>query len=91
MLVSKLGSPSRFPERHSGETSRRRNFDAPAIYSASRLSNDPGLRLASGADPSVTVAAPLDRKLGQIAEVEPITVTSSLGMTSIQLQFSIRP
>jgi len=45
-----------------------------------------------GADPSVmaaTVAAPLERKLGQISGVEQITSTSSLGTTSIQLQFSI--
>ena len=45
-----------------------------------------------GADPSVmaaTVAAPLERKLGEIAGVEQITSTSSLGTTSIQLQFSI--
>src|SRR4030095_10383131 len=45
-----------------------------------------------GADPSVmagTVAAPLERKLGQIAGLEQITSTSSLGTASIQLQFSI--
>src|ERR1700741_5466337 len=45
-----------------------------------------------GADPSVmaaTVAAPLERKLGQIAGVDQITSTSSLGNTSILLQFSI--
>ncbi|MGL4286024.1 MAG: efflux RND transporter permease subunit, partial [Phreatobacter sp.] len=45
-----------------------------------------------GADPSVmaaTVAAPLERKLGQIAGVEQITSTSSLGSTSIQLQFAL--
>src|SRR5205809_4217397 len=45
-----------------------------------------------GADPSVmaaTVAAPLERKLGQIAGVDQITSTSSLGQTSILLQFSI--
>src|SRR5689334_9362055 len=45
-----------------------------------------------GADPSVmasTVAAPLERRLGQIAGLEQITSTSSLGTTSIQLQFSI--
>jgi multidrug efflux pump len=45
-----------------------------------------------GADPSVmaaTVAAPLERKLGQISGVEQITSTSSLGLTNIQLQFSI--
>src|SRR5437879_12399513 len=45
-----------------------------------------------GADPSVmasTVAAPLERRLGQIAGLDQITSTSSLGSTSIQLQFSI--
>jgi multidrug efflux pump len=45
-----------------------------------------------GADPSVmaaTVAAPLERRLGQIAGVDQITSTSSLGVTSIQLQFAI--
>jgi multidrug efflux pump len=45
-----------------------------------------------GADPSVmaaTVAAPLERKLGEIAGLEQITSTSSLGTTSIQLQFAI--
>src|SRR5258705_2669065 len=45
-----------------------------------------------GADPSVmasTVAAPLERRLGQIAGLDQITSTSSLGTTSIQLQFSI--
>src|SRR4051794_12366136 len=44
-----------------------------------------------GADPSVmaaTVAAPLERKLGQISGVEQITSTSSRGLTNIQLQFS---
>ncbi len=45
-----------------------------------------------GADPSVmaaTVAAPLERKLGQIAGIDQITSTSSLGSTNIQLTFSI--
>ncbi|WMT70843.1 efflux RND transporter permease subunit [Bradyrhizobium sp. Ash2021] len=45
-----------------------------------------------GADPSVmasTVAAPLERRLGQIAGIDQITSTSSLGNTSIQLQFGI--
>ncbi|MEH2526195.1 MULTISPECIES: efflux RND transporter permease subunit [unclassified Bradyrhizobium] len=45
-----------------------------------------------GADPAVmaaTVAAPLERRLGQIAGIEQITSTSSLGATSIQLQFAI--
>src|SRR3981081_579918 len=59
------------------------NVDFPMIrVSASR----------PGADPSVmaaTVAAPLERRLGQIAGIEQITSTSSLGTTSIQLQFSI--
>src|ERR1700709_2220520 len=46
-----------------------------------------------GADPTVmagTVAAPLERRLGQIAGINQITSTSSLGSTSIQLQFNIR-
>src|SRR5437899_8308004 len=45
-----------------------------------------------GADPSVmaaTVAAPLERRLGEIAGLDQITSTSSLGRTSIQLQFAI--
>src|SRR4051794_36188960 len=45
-----------------------------------------------GADPTVmagTVAAPLERRLGQIAGINQITSTSSLGATSIQLQFNI--
>jgi multidrug efflux pump len=55
----------------------------------------PSIRVAAtrpGADPSVmaaTVAAPLERRLGQISGVDQITSTSSLGNTSIQLQFSI--
>src|SRR4030095_4602715 len=59
------------------------NFDFPMIrVSATR----------PGADPSVmasTVAAPLERRLGQIAGIDQITLTSSLVSTSIQLQFSI--
>jgi multidrug efflux pump len=59
------------------------NVDFPMIrVSASR----------PGADPSVmasTVAAPLERRLGQIAGVDQITSTSTLGATSIQLQFAI--
>ena len=45
-----------------------------------------------GADPSVmaaTVAAPLERKLGEIAGINQITSTSSLGSTRISLQFDI--
>src|SRR5689334_16487976 len=59
------------------------NVDFPSIWvSASR----------PGADPSVmasTVAAPLERRLGGIASINQITSTSSLGSTSIQLQFAI--
>ena len=45
-----------------------------------------------GADPSVmaaTVAAPLERRLGEISGIDQITSTSTLGSTSIQLQFAI--
>jgi multidrug efflux pump len=55
----------------------------------------PSIRVSAtrpGADPSVmaaTVAAPLERRLGEIAGVDQITSTSSLGSTSIQLQFAI--
>ena len=59
------------------------NVDFPAIrVSASR----------PGANPSVmasTVAAPLERRLGEISGIDQITSTSSLGSTSIQLQFAI--
>ncbi|TXH85207.1 MAG: acriflavine resistance protein B, partial [Rhizobium sp.] len=43
-------------------------------------------------DPAImasTVAAPLERRLGEIAGVDQITSTSSLGTTSISLQFAI--
>ncbi|UTD29216.1 efflux RND transporter permease subunit [Bradyrhizobium sp. WD16] len=59
------------------------NVDFPMIrVSASR----------PGADPSVmaaTVAAPLERRLGEIAGVDQITSVNSLGTTSIQVQFAI--
>jgi len=59
------------------------NVDFPSIFvSAGR----------PGADPSVmaaTVAAPLERRLGEIAGVNQITSTSSLGQSNIQIQFSI--
>jgi multidrug efflux pump len=45
-----------------------------------------------GADPSVmaaTVAAPLERRLGEIAGITQITSTSTLGYANIQLQFDI--
>src|SRR4051794_36529590 len=55
----------------------------------------PSIRVTAtrpGADPSVmaaTVAAPLERRLGEIAGINQITSTSSLGTTNIQLQFAI--
>jgi multidrug efflux pump len=55
----------------------------------------PSIRVSAtrpGADPSVmaaTVAAPLERRLGEIAGIDQITSTSTLGTTSIQLQFAI--
>lgn len=59
------------------------NVDFPMIrVSASR----------PGAAPSVmaaTVAAPLERRLGEISGIDQITSNSSLGSTSIQLQFAI--
>ena len=59
------------------------NVDFPMIrVSASRPGADPSIMAA-------TVAAPLERKLGDIAGIDQITSTSSLGITSIQLQFSI--
>ena len=45
-----------------------------------------------GADPTImasTVAAPLERRLGEIAGIDQITSTSSLGTTNISLQFAI--
>jgi multidrug efflux pump len=59
------------------------NVDFPSIrVQASRPGADPSIMAA-------TVAAPLERKLGQIAGIDKITSTSSLGNTSIQLTFSI--
>jgi multidrug efflux pump len=45
-----------------------------------------------GADPTImasTVAAPLERRLGEISGIDQITSTSSLGSTNISLQFAI--
>jgi multidrug efflux pump len=59
------------------------NVDFPMIrVSATRPGADPAIMAA-------TVAAPLERRLGVIAGIEQITSTSSLGSTSIQLQFAI--
>jgi multidrug efflux pump len=55
----------------------------------------PSIRVSAsrpGADPTImasTVAAPLERRLGEIAGIDQITSTSSLGTTSIALQFAI--
>jgi multidrug efflux pump len=55
----------------------------------------PSIRVSAsrpGADPTVmasTVAAPLERRLGEIAGLDQITSSSSLGSTSISLQFAI--
>jgi len=55
----------------------------------------PTIRVAAsrpGADPvtmAATVAAPLERRLGAIAGVSEITSTSSLGSTSISVQFDL--
>jgi multidrug efflux pump len=55
----------------------------------------PSIRVSAtrpGADPSVmaaTVAAPLERRLGEISGIDQITSTSTLGNTNIQLQFAI--
>ena len=55
----------------------------------------PSIRVSAsrpGASPAVmasTVAAPLERRLGVISGITQITSTSSLGSTSIQLQFNI--
>ena len=45
-----------------------------------------------GADPSImasTVAAPLERRLGEISGIDQMTSNSSLGSTNISLQFSL--
>ncbi|WP_237479994.1 efflux RND transporter permease subunit [Lichenibacterium dinghuense] len=55
----------------------------------------PAIRVGAarpGADPAIiaaTVAAPLERRLGEIAGVNEMTSNSSLGSSSIQLQFDL--
>src|SRR5215470_13868387 len=59
------------------------NVELPTIrVSASRPGADPAIMAA-------TVAAPLERQLGTIAGVTEITSTSSLGSTSIVVQFDL--
>src|SRR5215471_9653292 len=59
------------------------NVDFPAIWVVATR---------PGADPSImaaTVAAPLERHLGEIAGIDQITSTSTLGTSVVQLQFNI--
>ena len=59
------------------------NVEFPTIHvSASRPGADPSTMAA-------TVAAPLERRLGEIPGVIELTSTSSLGTTSISIQFDI--
>ena len=59
------------------------NFEYPTIrVSASRPGADPATMAA-------TVAAPLERRLGEISGVTEITSVSSLGSTSISVQFDL--
>jgi multidrug efflux pump len=59
------------------------DVDIPTISVQATL---PG---ASPADVAATVASPLERHLGQIADVTEMTSTSSLGSARINLQFNI--
>jgi multidrug efflux pump len=59
------------------------DVDIPTISVQATL---PG---ASPADVATTVASPLERHLGQIADVNEITSSSSLGSARVNLQFSI--
>jgi multidrug efflux pump len=59
------------------------DVDIPTISVQATL---PG---ASPADVATTVASPLERHLGQIADVTEMTSTSSLGSARINLQFNI--
>src|ERR1700742_1477707 len=59
------------------------DVDIPTISVMATL---PG---ASPADVATTVASPLERHLGQIADVNEMTSSSSLGSARINLQFSI--
>ena len=59
------------------------NADLPAVRVSATL---------PGADPetvAATIAAPLERRIGEIAGVNELTSTSQLGSTSIQVQFDL--
>jgi multidrug efflux pump subunit AcrB len=59
------------------------SFELPTVrVSASRPGADPAIMAA-------TVAAPLERRLGEIAGVSEITSTSALGASSITIQFDL--
>jgi multidrug efflux pump subunit AcrB len=59
------------------------SFELPTVrVSASRPGADPAIMAA-------TVAAPLERRLGEIAGVSEITSVSSLGSSSITIQFDL--
>ncbi len=59
------------------------NIEFPTIWvSASRPGADPAIMAA-------TVAAPLERRLGEIPGVSELTSTSTLGTSSISIQFDI--
>src|SRR4029077_4219981 len=57
--------------------------DVPSIFVQAAL---PG---ASPESMAATVATPLERHLGAIADVDDITSTSTVGSSNIQLQFGI--
>ncbi len=59
------------------------NVDQPAVRVSASL---------PGADPetvAATIAAPLERRIGEIAGVNELTSTSQIGSTSIQVQFDL--
>src|SRR5262245_8462832 len=59
------------------------NIEFPTIYVSA---NRPG---AAPAVMAATIAAPLERRLGEIAGVTELTSTSSLGLTRITVQFDL--
>src|SRR6266699_6471061 len=59
------------------------SFELPTVrVSASRPGADPAIMAA-------TVAAPLERRLGEIAGVTALTSRSSLGSTRVTIQFAL--
>ena len=73
---------------------RRRGLRFPAGRQPAerRIPDHPRQRSRPGADPNImaaTVAAPLERQLGDIAGVTEMTSTSSLGSSRISVQFDL--